>query len=147
MSFVLVLLVLHSTAASTATLVRNAAEHFYPEARWRESSAIRGNFTCSGQRQWAILGATASEILVAVFIRGTTKQPEILRYAGSQRSSANSVLAIESLDYDPKIEIGSDLPGFVRSRSCQGLNLSDGQIDSAHIYWNRIRKQFADWVR
>jgi hypothetical protein len=54
---------------------------------------------------------------------------------------------VEDQDYDPKDEIGADLPGFRRSRTCKGLNLSDGGIDSAHIYWDHEARRFEDWVR
>jgi hypothetical protein len=60
---------------------------------------------------------------------------------------ASAELSIEDQDYNPKDEIGVDLPGFMPSKKCKGLNLSDGRIDSAHIYWNHEANRFDDWVR
>jgi hypothetical protein len=37
------------------------------------------------------------------------------------------------------------LPGFQQSKTCKGLNLSDGETDSAHIYWNHKALRFGEW--
>ena len=91
-------------------------------------------------------GVSPKEIVIAVFLNGLTEPPEVLRYSAAVRGAKEAHLTLESLDDDPKDEIG-DLPGFRRSRRCQGLNLSDDRIDSAHIYWNHDAKRFNDWVR
>ena len=59
-----------------------------------------------------------------------------------------AVLALEELDFDVKQfekELGFLPPGMRRSKTCMGLNLSDGKVDSAHIYWNHAAKRFGDW--
>jgi hypothetical protein len=123
-----------------------AAAKFVPGVRWRPKSALIADFSCRGHREQAILGMTAKDIVVAVFLNGLTEKPEVLRYSAEARDPKSLKLTIESLDYDPKEDIG-DLPGFQRSRSCQGLNLSDEKVDAAHIYWNHETGHFADWVR
>lgn len=57
------------------------------------------------------------------------------------------MIAIEDLDFEPKQmrEVGMVPPGLRPSKTCMGLNLSDGNVDSAHIYWNREAKRFDDW--
>jgi hypothetical protein len=97
--------------------------------------------------QTAILGASPSQIVVAVFLNGTNSRPEALRYPAKVRGPASATLQAESLDYDPKEDPGYVLSGFQRSKTCKGLNLSDGKIDSAHIYWNHESLRFDDWVR
>ena len=105
-----------------------------------------GNFTCQNRKEQAILGVGESEIVIAVFVNGLGARPEVLRYSGHARNPKTAELKIENLDYDPKDVIGSDLDGFSRSKTCNGLNLSDGEKDSAHIYWNYKSHRFEDWT-
>jgi hypothetical protein len=136
-----------NVSTSDALSVRRAANKYLPSAAWRADSVIFGDFTCSVGKQWAILGTDAIEILIAVFINGPRRKPEVLHYSGSARNASTAALSVEDLDFDPRNEIGYDLPGFQRSKVCKGLNLSDGGVDSAHIYWNRQAKRFDDWSR
>jgi hypothetical protein len=94
----------------------------------------------------AILGTSESEIVVAVFLKGLSSRPQVLRYSARVRDAASAVLETESLDFDREEELGYALAGFRRSKTCQGLNLSDGRSDSAHIYWNHESRRFDDWV-
>jgi hypothetical protein len=126
--------------------ITTAAARFVPGATWRSNSVLTADFSCRGRKEQAILGVTSSEIVIAVFLNGTGEKPEILRYSAAARNISQTTLTIESLDYAPDEETGP-LPGFRRSPSCQGLNLSDDRIDSAHIYWNHDTQRFADWVR
>ncbi len=92
------------------------------------------------------MGVSESEIVIAVFLNGLDTRPEVLRYSGKARNPKTAELKIEDLDYDPKEVIGSDLDGFRRSKACKGLNFSDGEKDSAHIYWNHKSHRFEDWT-
>jgi hypothetical protein len=123
----------------------SSAGKYVAGTRWRADSVVTGDFTCRGRKQHAILGTNAKEIVVAVFLNDTDHPPEVLRYSAETRNPASVVLALESQDYDPRDEVG-DVPGFRRSKTCKGLNLSDGQTDSAHIYWNHDAKRFDDWT-
>lgn len=107
---------------------------------------MSGDFTCRGRKQQAILGTNAAEIVIAVFVNGISARPEVLRYSAKARNAKTAELKVEALDFDPKADIGYELPGFRRSKSCKGLNLSDGLTDSAHIYWNRESNRFEDWT-
>jgi hypothetical protein len=141
---ILVLAVLLGTAQPST--VPSAATKFLPDVAWRPKSVLAGDFSCHGRTEHAILGVTAKEIVIAIFLNGLAKKPEVLRYSAEARDPSRAKLTIEDLDYDPKEPLGQDLPGFRRSRTCKGLNLSDGLIDSAHIFWNHDTKQFDDWV-
>jgi hypothetical protein len=124
-----------------------AATRFVPGISWRTTSVLAGDFSCRGGREQAILGTSRSEIVVAVFVNGINQRPEVLRYSTEMRDPATASLTAENLDYDPRTEIGAPLQGFRRSRTCKGLNLSDGKVDAAHIYWNHDARRFEDWVR
>jgi len=126
--------------------VQAAAAKFVPGVRWRAKSVVAGDFSCRGRSESAILGTSESEIVVAVFLNGLHREPQVLRYSAKVRDAASAVLEIESLDIDREKELGYALPGFRRSKTCRGLNLSDGRSDSAHIYWNHESHRFDDWV-
>ena len=141
-----ILLVLLVQGAQPPSIVAAAMKHV-PGVEWRPRSVLTADFSCRGHREQAILGISATDIVVAVFLNGTSERPEVLRYSSRVRDAASAQLTIEDQDYDPNMEIGADLPGFRRSRTCKGLNLGDGMIDSAHIYWNHQTLRFNDWVR
>ena len=135
-----------SLSAAQLPSVSQAASKFVPGVTWRPNSILTADFSCRGRQEQAILGVTAREIVIAVFLNGPAEAPEVLRYSADVRDARDAKLTLESLDYEPKDDIG-DLPGFRRSRTCQGLNVTDDKIDSAHIYWNHEAKRFSDWVR
>jgi hypothetical protein len=124
-----------------------AAARYVPGVSWHAESVMTGDFNCRGRKEKAILGTSQSEIVVAVFLDGTNRRPEVLRYSAKVRDPASARLTTEDLDFDSQEELGYILPGFQRSKSCQGLNLSDGLKDSAHIYWNHDSRKFDDWTR
>jgi hypothetical protein len=140
------LLVSAIAAAAEPSMVQSAAR-FVPGVRWRAGSVLTADFSCSGRRQHAILGTNAKDIVIAVFVNGESRRPEVLRYSAAVRVARWAKLTLETLDYDPLEELGYSLPGFQRSRTCKGLNLGDGETDSAHIYWNRDDHQFNEWSR
>jgi hypothetical protein len=135
-------------AAVEAPSITTAATKFLPGVTWRSQSILTADFSCRGRREQAILGVTPKDIVIAVFLNGTAAPPEVLRYSGAVRGANEVKLTVESLDYDPIKDAGSGAlpPGFHRSRTCKGLNLTDEMIDSVHIYWNHDAKRFADWT-
>jgi hypothetical protein len=140
-------LLLFLGAVAQSSPIERAAAKYVPGIKWQVKSVVTADLSCRGQKDQAILGTSESEIIIAVFLNGTSERPEILRYSANARRAALAKLSIENQDYEPKTEIGSDLPGFRRSKTCKGMNLSDGEVDSAHIYWNHEAHRFDDWVR
>ena len=130
--------------------VAAAAKTYYPSAAWQTKSVLTGDFTCRRKQEFAILGTSEKYIVIAVFANGLNAKPEILEYSAAARVAKWAVLAKESLDFSPgkpEDEIGYLPDGFIQSKTCSGLNLSDENTDSAHIYWDAKSKQFRDWVR
>jgi hypothetical protein len=121
-----------------------AASKFVPGVTWQANSVVAADLSCRGRKEQAILGVSPTEIVVAVFLNGLKERPEVLRYSAEARDAATAKLTIEKLNKD---EIGPGDPAFPRSRTCKGLNLSDGKIDSAHIFWDPKARRFNDWVQ
>jgi len=137
------------TAAQNASSVIAAAARYVPGVDWRPKSIVTGDFSCSGRTEKAILGTTPTEIIVAVFLNGTAKRPEVLRYSAKARRASSAALTIEDLNFELKdlqADLGFVPPGLRPSKTCKGLNLSDGETDSAHIYWNHESRRFDDWT-
>ena len=146
MVHLLVILVIQAATGQLPSITTAAAK-YVPGVKWQPNTVITADFSCRGRKEQAIIGTSSSDIVIAVFLNGTNQRPEVLRYSAKVRDATSAELTIEDQDYDPKDEIGADLSGFKRSRTCKGLNLSDGRIDSAHIYWNHEARRFDDWVR
>ncbi len=136
--------------ASDQADIAAAAKKYYPAAAWQSSSILIGDFSCHGQREAAILGIASTAIVVAVFLDGVNVAPQILEYSTSTRNPSSAVLTTESLDFtlaEMKSDIGYIPEGMRPSKTCLGLNMSDREVDSAHIYWNHNARRFTDWVR
>ena len=131
--------------AQTPAAVEKAAAKYIPGMTWKTQSLISADFTCRGRKEQAILGFSSSEIVIAVFAKGLQARPEVVRFSAKDRDADTVELTVEDLDFDPR-EDGYELEGFQPSKSCRGLNLADGERDSAHIYWNRKKQQFYYWT-
>jgi hypothetical protein len=133
-------------AADRKPSIEAAAAKYFPDVSWRGKSVVAADFTCRGRKEWAILGASRSEIVVAVFLKGPNRPPVVV-HRDSVRNRTYANLKTEDLDFEPKDDPGYVLPGFRRSKTCKGLNVTDNMIDSAHIYWNHEARQFDNWSR
>jgi hypothetical protein len=139
---ILAVLAMAQVSATQRTAIVAAAKKAVPGVTWKADSIVTGDFTCRGHKEQAILGIGKREVVVAVFINGPDKKPEILMDEFHQ--PAETQLKTESLDYDPKEGIGEVPEGFQRSKVCQGLNINDDRTDSFHVYWNHKSGEF-DW--
>ena len=126
------------TVSQSAAFI-TAAHRFVPDVRWRANSVVSADFTCRGHEDVALLGTTAEEIVIAVFLDGSTKEPKVFHYSAKVRNAATATLNVEPPGEDADAPSGSG--------ACYGLRLDDGEIDAAHIYWNAAANEFGDWVR
>jgi hypothetical protein len=120
-----------------------------PGVQWDAKSGLRADLDCDGRADQAFLGRSAGRVYVGV-VRAAATKPEILDFAvdaGIQEAicAEPAKLVVESLDYDPSDAVGP-IDGFRRSRTCKGLELSGGECDSVHLFWNHALKRI-DWWR
>ena len=110
-----------------------AANHFMPGITWRQSSALRGDFSCHGRREYAILGTSHSEtvrpyIIVAIFLDGLNKQPEFV--IDSVHVLKDAQLTLEDWgDLETLEERGIHIQDFQQRKTCKGLNIADDNTD------------------
>jgi hypothetical protein len=140
-----------------------AAAKFAPKVSWNPASVLNLDFTCRGKVEYAILGATAveevlvegrsvgqraPELVVAVFVEGLNRPPRL--FQDSARSPEFATLSTQSLNFrksDIEQAAGLSPEGLRPSNTCKGLKLSSDNADSAHLYWNRVRRDISSWSR
>lgn len=136
-------------AATTPGEIEAAARRELPGVSWKVESVVAGDFTCRGrQSEYAILGTSKTEIVIAVFASGQSKPVDSMRFPASSRDPKSAVLSKEDLDFEVaelQREVGPLPEGLQPSKTCIGLNLSDGLVDSAHIFWNRKTGRLDSW--
>lgn len=130
--------------------VEAAAEKFTSGITWRESTVLVSDFTCTGKVQFAILGASLKEIVVAIFTDGLTRAPALLRFETTERNILASKIRLD--DYSlTTAEItdvtGTPPVGYRQSTTCHGVRLSDDSYEAAHIYWDHDHQQFDSWAQ
>jgi hypothetical protein len=115
---------------------------------WDAKSARSADFDFDGSLDAASLGHAEGKVFVGVY-RASAKQPQILEF-GVNPSVQDAIceepaqLEIESLGDDPNENIG-EIDGFNTSQQSKGLELSGGDCDPIHIYWNHRTKHIWWW--
>ena len=128
-----------NTAAVSPQSALQQLSEARPEVRWDPKSGVRADFDCDGRPDRAFLGRNDGRVYVGL-VRAADQKPEVLDFAVDGRfqeaiCAEPAKLVVESLDYDPTDAVGP-IDGFRRSTTCQGLELSGGECDSIHLFWN-----------
>jgi hypothetical protein len=119
-----------------------------PDVQWDAASVLSADFDCDGRRDQVLLGRSPGKVFIGL-VRAVPSKPEILEFAVDASLQAAicqepAKVEVESLDYDPADAVGK-IPGFRRSRTCRGIQLSGGDCDSVHIFWNHQTKHLGSW--
>ena len=119
--------------------------------KWDASSTVKVDLDCDGVPDSARIGYMDRHVRLAVTL-GASSRTQALDFGIGESAAQDSLcgtdvaLTVEDTDYDPKDALGDNPEGFVRSKTCEGLNLGDGRCDAMHIYWNHVKKRI-DWWR
>jgi hypothetical protein len=136
--------------STNAAQVRMAADKFAGNVMWRQGSVLEADFNCSGKVQYAILGTSAKEIVVAMFNQDLTQAPAILRFDIDARNGTASKIRLDDYAMTPA-EIagvsGAEPVGYRQSTACHGVRLSDDSHEAAHIYWDHENGRFDSWAQ
>jgi len=122
-----------------------------PGIRWDKTTLVTGDFNGDGTQDWAMVGYKGSGIELAVRFSGgkTSKaQTQLLAFgidpsAQAAICEAPAKLRVEKLQCQPGDGALSVCDSADTSSS---LDLSGGECDSIHIYWNGDAKKMA-WRR
>lgn len=148
LAVLMIFLVASSVRAGENAQLLAAASRADSNVSWQEKSIVRGDFTCNGRKELAILGTSPNEIVVAVFGVDSAKPVGVMRFSASVWNPESAVLVTEPLDFtrDEFVrEVGFLPEGLQPSKTCLGLNMSDQRVDSAHIYWDRANRRLKSW--
>jgi len=121
------------------------------DVKWVNSSTVKVDINCDGVPDVAKIGYVDEHVRLAVTL-GASNKTQVLEFglgdsmAQDSLCGTDAALAIEDTDYDLTEALGENPEGFQRSKTCKGLNVSAGECDSMHIYWNRVKKNI-DWWR
>jgi hypothetical protein len=121
-----------------------------PGLAWRHEQSI--DVDCDGRRDEVFTAKDATQYYVAAVAprkAGALKISVVqFQLSGSSQDSfcgPPEPLRPESLNYDPREELGATPEGFRRSARCKGLNLVAGECDTFHLYWNHVAGELAWW--
>ncbi len=139
-------------ANSTPRTARSTLSAADSTVVWDSASKVVGDIDCDSLVDTAMVGRTSKTIQVGIVFGVPTRTNittiDIAPEVQNALPTGDVSLTAESIDYDPAtVEEGpGELEGFRKSSTCTGLNLSDGETDSLHMYWNH-RANRLDWWR
>ena len=127
-----------------------AAQKVSKEIAWHETSVLAADFNCTGTVQFAILGTSLQEIVVAMFSPDLTQAPALLRFAADARNRQAAKIRLD--DYTMSASeiagiAGAPPVGYRPSGACHGVRLSDDSSEAAHIYWDHDNRRFDSWAQ
>ena len=114
-------------------------------------AAVKADIDCDGAEDTAQMEYVENRVRVTVTF-AATKTSQSLEFglgdsmAQESLCGTEATLEIEDTDYDLIEAFGENPEGFRQSKTCKGLNLSDGECDSMHIFWNHDARHI-DWWR
>ena len=122
-----------------------------PGTAWDTSTLVSGDFNGDGLRDWAMVGYRGSKIELGV--RVSARRPARIRTQflvfgiGSELQAAicepPAKLQVDEQFCSPMDEA---LPGCKPTKHANSLNLSGGDCDPIHLYWNSETRKM-DWWR
>lgn len=123
---------------------------FAEEIKWDESSTIEADINCDGTPDIAKLGYFDNHVRLSVTPSPNGPSQFIdfgLGMPGYQDAlcGKDPVLSAEAIEHDLTEEIGENPQGYKPSKTCKGLNISAGECDSMHIYWNHETNHINWW--
>lgn len=123
---------------------------FAEEIEWDEASMVSADINCDGVTDTAKLGYIEGGVRLLVSFGGTNTEQFIefgLGQPGYQDAlcGTEAHLSIEDMGYDLIEVFGENPEGFQPSKVCSGLNVSAGECDSMHVFWNHKQKHINWW--
>ena len=118
--------------------------------KWDDSSIVSADISCDGVPDTAKLGYIENRVRLSVTI-GTSGETQSIEFglgeSGYQGSlcGTDAILKVTDMDYDLVEIFGENPEGFKQSKTCKGLNVSAGECDSMHIFWNHKTKHINWW--
>lgn len=129
---------------------------FYPAVHlsnidWDNEPAFTMDLDCDGKEDKIYLGYIEEDFVVKAIV-SSQEQPDQLQFGLSQPSRQDALcgakIELSAFESNPEMlqEIFGEVPeGYHSSGQCLELNVSDGECDSIHIFWNHKENKMNWW--
>jgi hypothetical protein len=123
------------------------------EVRWEYDSKRIADIDCDGYPDEIIIGYLKSKFQIKV-IPSSTKIPSIITFGLGDPMQQDGLCGLEvELTFYPsdsdaiEEEFGEVFEGYKSGPNCLDINLSAGDCDSIHVFWNHDTKHINWWRR
>ena len=124
------------------------------EIQWDEESLVTADINCDGIVDHSKIGYDKLSVILMLEL-GDRKGTELLKFRLSSGISQSSLCGSKvtlSKEEPPKDDddafkfgLGAVPDGHKSLEGCFDLNLSGGECDSIHVYWNHNRNKLSWW--
>ncbi len=123
-----------------------------PSVAIAQNTEVEGDFDCDGKADTAIIQIINKKVILSVQL-GNEKPANILKFGLDNPSSQVSLcgttahLSTNAPSDNEYFEaaLGETPEGYNTSSQCLDLNISGGECDSMHIFWNHNTNKFNWW--
>lgn len=121
-----------------------------PKTKWSEKTALKIDIDCDGKSDYVFLSQNREAAQVGLVLgrnKGKSVFTQKIAFKGDSQNCLSippAIIMTESLDYDPTDAVG-ELPGFIRSKSCNAFALGAGGSDAFHFFWNHKHDKLEWW--
>ncbi len=135
---------------SPATAAANLIVAVRPDVRWDKTTLVEGDFNGDGTPDFAMIGYKGDGIVLAV--RASSGKRRVYRndfqkfgIGSSTQAAVCEVPALLSIREQFCNPMDEPLPGCRPSEAANSLNLSGGDCDSIHLFWNHKKNRIEWW--
>lgn len=137
-------------AAGDAKDVATAIAIARPSTKWDRTTLVSGDFNGDSYRDWAMVGYKGTGLELAIRIAGgkagkTRTQFLAFGIGPSMQAAICEAPAKLKIDQQSCKPMDEDLPGCRPSKHAHSLDLSGGDCDSIHLYWNIDTRRMEWW--
>lgn len=122
--------------------------------KWVDDSAVVADIDCDGTQDQSKIGYQNSNVILSVTLGGSDHE-QLLSFglgSGTRQDSLCGATASLSKEIPPQNNddtftygLGAIPDGHIYRQGCFDLNLSGGECDSIHIYWNHNKNKLYWW--
>ncbi len=122
----------------------------FPVTCFPDSSHVVGDIDCDGNIDTAHISQTGDEVVLTVTLHdGRIANQLVFGLGDSMRQDGlcgvQAYLNPEEMENDLSEILGQNPEGYRPSGACLGLNISGGECDSIHIFWNHVTNEMNWW--
>lgn len=133
------------------TLMLVSSLAYSNDVRWEKEPAFKIDLDCDGKQDDIYLGYVGSDFLVKAMVSSQEKSSRLqfgLSQPSRQDAICGSIPKLGRFETSPEMfqEIFGEVPeGYEFSPQCSELEISGGECDSIHIFWNHKTKEMNWW--